>query len=101
MIVWSTIVVMAVIAIGLHMMFFYRLRRDCHEEWVRLGSPSPFLANDTELAWRLAKYVLTGSFERLPDKNVVSLGRTLRYVEWCYITVFVIATFLFFYSLRH
>jgi heme/copper-type cytochrome/quinol oxidase subunit 4 len=39
----SIIIGLAIVGIALHMLFFYQLRRDCHQEWVRLGSPNPFL----------------------------------------------------------
>ena len=54
------------------MLFFYRLRRDCHREWVRLGPPNPFLPNDAKSGWEITKYILTGCFERLPDKHSLS-----------------------------
>ena len=99
MIFWSVFVIIAVIGVALHMLFFYRLRRDCHHEWVRLGSPNPFLVNDAKLAFEIAKYVLTGSFEGLPDGRLVKLGRLLRYYEWFYVMGFFALVLLFFYSL--
>ncbi len=73
----AIIIGLAIIGIAIHMLFFNRLRRDCGQEWVRLGSPNPFLPNDARTGWEITKYVLTGCFERVPDKKVVSLGRLL------------------------
>ena len=95
----SIIIGLAIVGIALHMLFFYRLRRDCHREWVRLGPPNPFLPNDPKSGWEITKYILTGCFERLPDKQLVKLGRPLRYYEWFYIIPFLMFTLLFFYYL--
>lgn len=93
------IIVLAAIGIGLHMLFFYHLRRACHEEWMRLGSPNPFLPNDARSGWEITKYVLSGAFERLPHRGVVRLGRVIQYYEWFYIVFFCGFVLLFFYSL--
>ena len=69
----SFILGLAVIAIALHVLFFYRLRRDFRQEWVRMGSPNPFLPNDARSGWEITKYILTGSFRRLPDKSWLDL----------------------------
>ena len=95
----SVIIALAVIGIGLHMLFFYRLRRDCYDEWTRLGSPNPFLPNDPGAGWQITKYVLGGGFEGLSDKRLVTLGRLLRCYEWFYVVVFVGFVLLFCYSL--
>ncbi len=99
MTLWSVITSLAIIGIALHILFFYRLRRDCRDEWIDLGSPNPFLPNDARSGWAITKYVLSGSFERLPDKRLVKLGRVLRYYEWFYIIAFSSFALLFFYSL--
>src|SRR5258708_30320456 len=88
-----------VFGMEIHMLFLNRLRRDCGQEWVRLGSPNPFLPNDARTGSESTKYVLTGCFERVPDKKVVSLGRLLRYYRWFYLIIFMTLVFVFFYSL--
>jgi hypothetical protein len=90
---------LAIVGIALHILFFYRLRRDCRQEWARLGSPNPFLPNDIRTGWEIAKYILTGCFERLPDKKLVNLGRLLRLYECFYLVAFLTFTVFFFYSL--
>jgi len=95
----SVIIGLAAIGIGLHMSFFYKLRRDCYDEWTRLGSPNPFLPNDPRQGWQITKYILGGTFERLPDRRLVTLGRVLRCYEWLYVLALVIFVLLFFYSL--
>lgn len=99
MIIWAIISGMALIGIALHMLFFYKLRRDCPDEWTRLGSPNPLLPNDAELGWAITKYLLSGSFEHISDKKLVALGRVLRWYDWFYITAFLAVMLLFFYSL--
>jgi hypothetical protein len=81
------------------MLFFYRLRRVCHQEWVRLGSPNPFPPDDARAGWEITKYILTGCFEQPPNKRLVTLGRLLRYYERFYVLAFLVFTLLFFYSL--
>ena len=54
---------------------------------------------DARTGWEITKYVLTGCFERVPDKKVVSLGRLLRYYMWFYLITFMTLVFVFFYSL--
>jgi hypothetical protein len=76
---------LAVIGISLHILFMQRLQLQCPDEWVRLGSPNPFLPNDARTGWRLTKYVMRGAFETLPDKRVVQLGRILRVFEWLWV----------------
>jgi len=98
MIFWSVFTGLTMIGVGLHMLFFYRLRRDCPEEWVRLGSPNPFLPNNAQMGWVITKYVLLGRFERLPDKRLVNVGRALRCYDWFYITGFFALTAVFFYA---
>jgi hypothetical protein len=95
----TIIIGLAIIGIVLHMLFFYRLRRDCHQEWVRLGSPNPFLSNDARAGWEITKYILTGCFEQPPNKSLVTLGRLLRYYERFYMLAFLVFTLLFFHSL--
>ncbi len=85
----AIIIGLAIIGIAIHMLFFNRLRRDCGQEWVRLGSPNPFLPNDARTGWEITKYVLTDCFERVPNKKVVSLGRLLRYYMWFYLITFM------------
>jgi len=95
----NVVIGLAIIGIALHMLFFYRTQRDCRQEWARLGSPNPFLPNDARTGWEITKYVLTGCFDRLPDKKLVNLGRLLRYYESFYLIIFATLTVLFFYSL--
>ena len=95
----SVIIGLAVIGIGLYMLFFYRLRRDCCDEWTRLGSPSPFLPSDPRKNWEITKYILGGVFERLPNRRLVTLGRVLRCYGWVYVSAFIVFVLLFFYSL--
>jgi hypothetical protein len=99
MILWTITTSLAAIGIALHILFFYRLKRDCHSEWVRLGSPNPFLPNDVESSRIITKYILRGYFERLPNKGLVRLGRVLRYYEWFFIIAFLGFALLFLYSL--
>ena len=94
----SIIIGLAIIGIALHVLFFYRLRRDCREEWIRLGSPNPFLPNNARSGWAITKYILGGSFKRVPDKKLVKLGRVLQYYEWFFVLGFVGFVLLFFYS---
>jgi len=95
----AIIIGLSIVGIAIHMLFFYRLRRDCRQEWVRLGSPNPFLPNDARTGWEITKYVLTGCFERVHDQKFVNLGRLLRYYTWFYLITFVTLVLVFFYSL--
>lgn len=95
----TVVIILAAIGIALHILFFYRLRRDCSEEWMRLGSPNPFLPNDSRSGWEITKYVLSGGFEQLADRRLVKLGRVLRYYEWFCVLAFCGFVVLFFYSL--
>ena len=81
----TSVLVLAIIGISLHIWFMRRLQLLCPDEWERLGSPNPFLPNDMKTGWRLTKYVMRGAFETLPDKRVVRLGRMLRVFEWFWV----------------
>src|SRR6266404_6037065 len=78
----ATVALLAVVGISLHVLFMRRLQLRCPQEWQRLGSPNPYLANDVRTSWRLTKYVLSGRFRQLPEASVVRLGHTLRIFGW-------------------
>lgn len=88
----AVVAAFAVAGILVHITFFRRLQVRCPDEWQRLGSPNPFLMNDMRTGWRLTRYVMSGEFRKLPEMNVVRLGRILRVLEWIWVSAWVLYT---------
>lgn len=90
---------LALIGMSLYMIFFRKLKQEDPDEWITLGSPNPYLPSDVRLSWSTTMYILRGGFEHLPKKNLVWLGRLLRYYVWAYLLLFSAFVIFFIYSM--
>ena len=70
-IVAVSVAVLAVLGISLHIFFMWRLQLQCPNQWKCQARLNPFLPNDPQTRC-LTKYVMSGAFQTLPDKGVVS-----------------------------
>lgn len=77
----TAVMLLALLGIGLNLLFLRWLQLRCPDEWERLGSPS-IIVQDMSTGWRLTKYILGGHFRHLDEASVVRLGKLVRVFDW-------------------
>lgn len=84
------VIVLFAAVVVLYVRFLYVLRHRHRETWTALGEPSLILNNSIMNSVRVQRFVWTGAYRRLADRELTLLANVLRLAALAYLVAFVL-----------